>query len=139
MSLYTGNCEKTPILSNIDPDIDPNIDPNIDYLEFLASYKHVYINTTCGRFAIFKIDYKRLSLLLMKEFYDYKTQEIAHRGKDHDIYLFIHRYIRYGIKIDMNTVCARLGVSKEDGMKLLNGWGYDDRVCGKEEEWTSFG
>lgn len=91
------------------------------------------IRTSCGKFVILWKNIDRVSISILDVLCNTidKTGDIVltHSSRDHETFLFIHRYINKGIKINLDTLCQRLGIERQDALMLLNEWGYNEDIC----------
>lgn len=92
-------------------------------------YKFLIIKTSCGEFFVFEWCYNRLSDELIDHFLKNINHILMLRGYDHETFLFIHRFIVCNIKVDLNTLCTRLGITRDTGLFLIKQWGYDESIC----------
>jgi hypothetical protein len=93
----------------------------------------IFIITSCGEFSIGNACFDRLSDLIIDTYFNAnlnkKRIDIDAKSLDHETFLFIHRYIRSNIKVNLNVLCNRLGVTTQEGLLLLKQWGYDESIC----------
>ena len=134
-SLFGNDSQKLSSGSNLVTFSKKDILPNSEAIReekiklLKEKYDTITILTSCGYFYIFPSQYKRFSTYIIKSI---NSKESDFAGFDHETFLFIFRYISYNIKIDLNTMCNRLGITKNDGLRLLRSWGYDESICTKE-------
>ena len=95
------------------------------------------VETSCGKFKYIQpVHYERMSDHLLKNVCNlYNAGKFGPDGAkmyfigDHIVYTFIDRYLQYGIKINMVTLCSTLGISAQDALKMIDDWGFGDDIC----------
>jgi hypothetical protein len=89
-------------------------------------FPYYSIETSCGTFAMPWTNKDRISTFILSRAVRYSNDSripIWMKDLDHETFLFIHRYIVYGTKMNLNTLCERLEVTTEEA------WGYDTSIC----------
>lgn len=95
------------------------------------------VKTSSGKFRyVSQVHYERMSDHLLKVVCDQYNQGAFKNNEasmyfmgDHSTYEYIDRYIQYGIKINLISLCAGLGISGPDALRLIKDWGYDESIC----------
>jgi hypothetical protein len=110
---------------------EESLDDKIDNLAEV--YDEITIVTSRRKFCIAKCEFGRLSEYIVDEFLNAENQKgdsikVRFERSDHDAFKFIYRYIRYGFKINLNLMCKKIGITREDGLYLLKDWGYGESI-----------